>query len=96
MSPTNRRTVEAILAAIDAHEGPAEDGGYPCSNETIVEHTDLDSAQVAATLEELWEVGEIEGILTIGGVKPHLLGIRRVIRGRPRIWGADGYSKEQL
>lgn len=86
-------TSEQVLAAIAANEGPAEDGGYHCSNESIVEATDLGADEVATALDQLWAEGQIEGILTMGGVWPHLLGIRRVLLGRERIWGFDGRYK---
>ena len=65
------------------------------SNESIVESTGLDPETVASVLRELWHSHEIEGILTAGGVRPHLMGIRRVLPGRPRAWANDGWYVEQ-
>jgi hypothetical protein len=88
--------IDRVLAVIEATEGPDETGSYPCSNELLVEKTDLSGPEVAAVIGWLWRRGEIEGALTIGGgVKHHLLGIRRVLPGRARTWGADGYYQEQ-
>jgi len=66
------------------------------SHELLVEQTGLSGPEVAAVVGQLWETDEIEGVLTVGGgVKPHLVGIRQVLTGRPRVWGTDGYYKQQ-
>jgi hypothetical protein len=83
---------EAVVAAIKANEQPVE-GTYTCSNDTIVEATGLDSSLVAVILAQLWKEGRIEGLPSTGAVEPYLSGIRRVMPGRPRTWGADGHYK---
>jgi hypothetical protein len=85
---------DAVLAAIKAKEEPVE-GVYTCSNDTIVGATGLDSTRVADILGQLWKEGRIEGVLSMGEVKPYLSGIRRVMPGRPRTWGSDGHYKSQ-
>lgn len=94
--PPTEEHLAKVRAAIEANEGPDDKGAYPCSHELLVEQTGLSGPEVAAVVGQLWKAGEIEGILTIGGgVKHHLLGIHRVLPDRARIWGADGYYKEQ-
>lgn len=83
-----------VLAAIADQEGPAGGGGYPCTNESIAEATGLGSNVVSDALYELWRAGKIEGILTTAEVRPYLMGIRRVLPGRPRVWGAGGQFVE--
>jgi hypothetical protein len=84
---------EAVLTAIEENEGSG--GQHHCSNETIVEATGLDAKVVADVLGILWRDARIEGAVTMGGVKPHLMGIVRVLPGRQRVWGGDGYFQPQ-
>ena len=84
---------QQVLAAIAEYEGPCEDGGFHCDNATIVTATGLGAGEVASALDRLWAAGEIEGVLTLGALWPHLLGIYRVLPGRDRIWGVDGRYK---
>jgi hypothetical protein len=85
--------VDRVLAAIETNEG--SDGRYPCDNDLIVEATGLSPERVAEILGRLWREGRIEGVLGMESVKPFLSGIRRVLPGRPRAWGIDGYHVEQ-
>jgi len=94
MAKATESNVESVLAAIAANEGPEEDGSHCCGNDTIVEATELTMPVVCAVLARLWEQGQIEGVLTTGP-KPYLRGIRRVLPGRPSIWGVDGYYRPQ-
>jgi hypothetical protein len=82
---------DAVLAVIAADEGSVENG---CSSDTIVAATGLSNPEVAEVLEVLWRSTRIEGIPTLGDVRPHLRGIRRVLPGRERMWGLRGYFAE--
>jgi hypothetical protein len=84
----------AVLAAIDTHGGP-NPSGSTCGNEDIVAATGLDPETVARILGELWKSDQIEGVLGLGGVKPSLTGIARVIPGRRRLWDNDGRYVKQ-
>jgi hypothetical protein len=86
---------EAVVAAIKANEEPIEGGEYACSNDTIVEVTGLDRGRVADIVGQLWKEGRIEGLLSLGETQPFLSGIRRVMPGRQRHWGAEGHYKSQ-
>jgi len=90
-----RTEIQAVLKAIEQHEGPQPDGAFDCTNDVIVEATGLDKAVVASALHDLWKSDHIEGVLTLGGVKPYLVGIVRVLPGRDRLWGRDGRYKAQ-
>jgi hypothetical protein len=76
-----RTEIQAVLKAIEQHEGPQPDGAFDCTNDVIVEATGLDKAVVASALHDLWKSDHIEGVLTLGGVKPYLNGIVRVLVG---------------
>jgi hypothetical protein len=91
---SNMSDCDAVLAAIWADEGPGADGGYHCSNATILDATGLDGERVQEILRQLWRDGAIEGILVLGG-RPYLQGIRRVLPGRPRVWKDDGFFTDQ-
>ncbi len=81
---------QRVLAAIAANEDPARGGGVGCDNEVVVKATGLSSVVVAAVLEQLWRENRIEGVLTMAGVRPYLVGMLRVLPDRPRTWGSDG------
>jgi hypothetical protein len=82
--------VEAVLDAIGRLEGPDLNG---CTNADLVEMTDLDATVVAGALEFLWKSNQIEAVgpLLGGPIWPSLSGILRVLPGRTRQWGRDGY-----
>lgn len=81
----------AVLAAI-AEQEPLVPGqaGEDCSNDTIVERTGLTPDIVAIVLRELWRERLIEGVPVFGAQLPFLVSIRRVLPGRPPMWGRDG------
>lgn len=85
----NRR---AVLAAIAKGESRPDSGA---TNESIEGATGLDSVTVASILRELWRTAQIEGLLGLGGERPSLTGIRRVLPGRVRVWESDGWYVEQ-
>ena len=87
-----RSDTDRVLAVIDANEGSGEDVDPGCNNDTIVETTGLSMAAVCSVLATLWKQAWIEGVLTIGPV-PYLQGIRRVLPGRERAWGVDGFYR---
>ena len=78
--------VKDVLAVI----GLYEDGSEDCNNAVLDHETGLDPATVDAVLEYLWESDQIEGILTLGGRRPSLDSLRRVLPDRDRLWGEDG------
>jgi len=82
----NPDDVKDILAVI----GLQEDGDEDCNNSLLDHETGLDSATVDEILEYLWKADQIEGIMTLGGRRPPLDDIRRVLPDRPRLWGDDG------
>jgi HD superfamily phosphohydrolase YqeK len=86
--------IDAVLTAIDNHTGP-NPSGSTCGNEEIVTATGLDPETVAGILHDLWKSDQIEGALGLGGIKPSLIGIARVIPGQPRLWGNDGRYRVQ-
>jgi hypothetical protein len=86
---------KVVIQAIEQHEGPQPDGAFDCTNDVIVEATGLDKTVVASALHDLWKSDQIEGVLTLGGVNPYLVGIVRVLPGRDRLWGRDGRYKAQ-
>jgi len=88
-APTDSEA-RAVADAIAIHEGDRQEGRHNCTNDTIVEATGLEPEVVAAVLEELWQEGRIEGLLVVGGVKPYLRGIVRVLPGQSRVWERDG------
>jgi hypothetical protein len=90
-----RTEIQAVLNAIEQYEGPQPDGAFDCTNDVIVAATGLDQAVVASALHDLWKSEQIEAVLTLGGVKPYLNGIVRVLPGRDRLWGRDGRYKPQ-
>jgi hypothetical protein len=55
----------------------------------------VEFAVVGNALHDLWKSDQIEGVLTLGGVKPYLNGIVRVVPGRDRLWGRDRRYKTQ-
>ena len=78
------------FTAIEAHEGPVPGGPNICDNAQIIASTDLNADTVAAALKFLWINNQIEGILGLGGDKPSLNGIIRVLPGRERSWWPEG------
>jgi hypothetical protein len=84
----------AVLAVIDANDThPDNPASRGCSNGDIVEATGLTPDEVASILDGLWRADQVEGILTIGGVWPHAVGIVRVRPDRDRVWGGNGRYK---
>jgi len=89
-----RTEIQAVLKAIEQHEGPDPGGSFNCTNADIIETTGLSKDTVEAVLRDLWQSNQIEGIQTLGG-NPNLQGIVRVLPGRDRIWGLEGRYKAQ-
>jgi len=81
---------EAVLSVIAAAEEPDRS---ECDNATIIEVTGLDAGAVGRILVQLWAADEIEGLRTLGGPGGgvvSLVGIRRVLPDRERLWGKEG------
>jgi hypothetical protein len=91
---------ERVLDAIAAREDPDDHQGPNgnSNNDFIAADTGLDRETVDRIVKMLWRTNQIEGVLLpIAGVQisdgVYLDGIRRVLSGRPRLWGADGYYR---
>jgi hypothetical protein len=75
------------MAAIAGIEGLCEGGSHHAPMTFSSRTTGLEPWMVANTLSSLWREGRIEGVLvSAGGVKPYLRGIRRVFPGHQRVW----------
>jgi hypothetical protein len=90
-----RAEIQAVLKAIEQHEGSDPDGSsFSCTNADIIEATGLSKDTVEAVLRDLWQRDLIEGILVFGG-NPNLDGIVRVLPGRECQWNFDGRYRAQ-
>ena len=61
-----------------------------CDIPLIDRDTGLDSFTVDTVVEYLWRTNQIEGIPVPGMRWPNLVGMLRVVKGRPRLWGEEG------